>query len=1127
MILCAISLPMTAIHAQDDTSRDVAAQVEGKSPAWATLPPGNLLTPLPQPLQETKISYVPTPPLEAGVLGNIGPLVFRTTKPGWVVIGAAFHQPLDFDFPQFLSNGCRTRQDLLAAGLEPFGQYTLAGGFGPGDYTLFRKQAQEGEAFTLLTHPFRSVMLFQVDGQMKQILDIPTWKRTLLQLPARAADKELAQKCEGVALLTHDASMSDDQGETGVMIRELFRQALLIAAREELGLPTSDQSLRETIVFDKAGYSEPLTLLCTLRKSGQLQILVARCIPGSEGSKSSPAYEVLWEHEQKLQSPFNMPGLVSAAEEMSRKQFRELLVRIGFPERKPVNTASAKAPAKIEQLSNAVNLVQLYASLRELHSMSSSTEQVDAMARGYATLSSITQPLWSPANKALAARSLLYAQRAIHLGSETPKSLKTRAYCRALTGWHGFALDDLKMAEAATSEPPTDAIKSHTAMIKAFCEFNSGKFNQITPHTSQADLHSYLKMLLSEHISAPTVRFRVSLARLQEYPDCVRAIELLASLQNVNSGRITASVAHEVYPPRLYSALMQLSDIPESVKARVKPSLDNSLEAEVERRTTLISCLSEAEPDSRGLSWSALGGLLLDVAHLHAWRHIQWEGTILGANTAKIRAGWKPVLDLHRMGGFVDLHDLSKKRETILDQLTPGFAPEFADMPAAGIARHMMIHRMRLDHQIDKFSGVALLRCMRDSSYRDLISRMRTDSRGGMDIVPLIKEVSPHSPLLMVARIEREWDAVAPQAIEIQEHYSGEPEILSALADRYNATKQPTEEANALRQLSRIAPSYNVVSRIAALAEEAGDREAWLEAYHEYLEEPEIDLTHARVRVNIAEFYLNEGRYEEALPYAEAAGESYSEWSLRCLARCYELLGKADEAAEVWTACAERYASSQGRRFYFLFRTGRDNKETNQGEIDHWFDAVEQRRKLYEFHMASVIQSLQGDHPHAFKTLMSQKHISTSKANLLLIASLADSMNRPEDRNLLWTDALSTELFSLERQTKAPELNDLIRFLQADVSAGANGDLDIAAIDRLIGQAREDMVPTTIAYFAGMYLLSRGETEAGIRYLKFTAASPFLDDHVVVLASNYLHRQKIAVSPRRKGADERVLLPAQ
>jgi hypothetical protein len=229
-----------------------------------------------------------------------------------------------------------------------------------------------------------------------------------------------------------ETTTAQDGSFRGILARELVRQTVLLAAREELGLLTRDLALRET--FPSAPTHEEKVRL----------ILRSQLVPGGESRISlhrgdGATAEILWKMDLTL-----APGdgvayglLAEVLERLARTEIPQTLTAAGFPARPAQRPGETSIPETVRQRLQDLNLFDQFAALRELHAVADSPRRTGALVCGYAQLALLVEHHWTPVAKICKARALLYAQRLVATSPQAPASLWHRAYARALAGLPG------------------------------------------------------------------------------------------------------------------------------------------------------------------------------------------------------------------------------------------------------------------------------------------------------------------------------------------------------------------------------------------------------------------------------------------------------------------------------------------------------------------------------------------------------------------------------------------------------------------------------------------------------------------------------------------------------------------
>ncbi len=139
----------------------------------------------------------------------------------------------------------------------------------------------------------------------------PSWSHSRLVVvrPAQGADRR------PVVVLGRPSGMTEDGNirgiQTGLLARELIRQAVLLAARDELGLPTRDELLGDAAPDAKGSGSADFALVSRLNGPASVKI-----------RRDAAEKEVLLDRDMlPAASIHDLVDLARAAETLSRTDF--------------------------------------------------------------------------------------------------------------------------------------------------------------------------------------------------------------------------------------------------------------------------------------------------------------------------------------------------------------------------------------------------------------------------------------------------------------------------------------------------------------------------------------------------------------------------------------------------------------------------------------------------------------------------------------------------------------------------------------------------------------------------------------------------------------------------------------
>jgi hypothetical protein len=250
-----------------------------------------------------------------------------------------------------------------------------------------------------------------------------------------------------VVLTARDPDLKEKTESWGMLQRELVRQAVLLSAREELGLRTRDPMLRESSPATKNSQA-PLEVIVTVTSDDQLKVTVF--------SAAEDDWEILWDRRVSLPpDTITLGPLLEHAELFARTEFPAMLEKAGFRKKTLTTPGNTPLDPDTKVLLETFQLVTQFAAVRQLHSLirtkGESPALLGGLARGYANLGVLCEPFWSPAQKVFKARALLYAQRNVQRLPNSPDPLVTQAYVWMLCGIHQLAQDSLGAAAQLTA----------------------------------------------------------------------------------------------------------------------------------------------------------------------------------------------------------------------------------------------------------------------------------------------------------------------------------------------------------------------------------------------------------------------------------------------------------------------------------------------------------------------------------------------------------------------------------------------------------------------------------------------------------------------------------------------------
>ncbi len=960
---------------------------------------------------------------------------------------------------------------------------------------------------------------------------------------------------------THTAAKKLDGG---ILLREIPRQALLIAARDELGLATRDMTLCESVPEDfPAAQQLDMDVLVAVDVGVTIDIFQGI---GAEAKKlhhvfvPTPSEKVDYE------------TLIENAARFSRREFVELLESLALPVSRPSPMSMTPVPADIERQLRIMTFPVQYAAVRRLHELvrrdGPSPDLVGGLVRGYAHLGQLTKPYWNSSHDAFMARALLYAERLVMDRPDSADSLWHRAYARTLVGLHATAMEDLaaarKLAGLSASSTTASAADAGTgergklptwvAVLERACRCDTAGLMKIAADDpDNAQLAGFLATLTTRSENRPNYCLRIAEPMLEMNPECYRVMEDLAVMVAIGLGHRFTTQGPLMFAEHLPRRLAELPDLPDSVRAalparREQPGLlarlfvgDKASEGEDEslvaglflpRTPRIVTALLEAgmpERDQSEPSWAVLGRMIEETLFMHVTDRACFMRYTWSVETEDFLDEVTPLVEAHQYAVMIE----SMKDKYRGDRSARMDLFANVQLRDASLKMRRLINRMRnLQGEVKARGDEAYerqwyhldatadeLETWCKSGDQSVQEKRLRGARG-------LREVSPHAPLAIALMLEDDWANTAKSAEAWEEQYGQHPRVLSALARGYRKAERLEDAKRCLRKYIQISPDRWAACTLAYLCRTAGDVGGWQDILDEYLATtPDANLDHTFVREDIANYYMSQGEFEKALPYAERAAESWSGRPMLCAANCREGLRQWDRAALWMQRVSDRYARSSGFKYLlWCARTGHGDRQAAARMGLEWATAQPPstigHRQLGRI---SLVYQLCGKLEEARKArerCFDRWGDPYSGHHVVVLAELVGD-TRVRDR---WLKKIVTRgaRFKYSDGTGQPELVELARMFSRCLEAGEVTSADVVVMEAQIEATDKDHDKGHMIYFVGRFLDSHGPPDVALSYLKRVANYPLQTLYTAQLAREVLRRRGVEsdiIPPRVKARE--------
>jgi len=861
------------------------------------------------------------------------------------------------------------------------------------------------------------------------------------------------------------------QSRLDMLPREMVRQAVLVAARDELGLATRDQVIDETLADPKEGGSSIVEVVSFIRDNRSHEM-----IRRLEKEQS----ETIVSHETPTApgGSLDLLKLLASAEALSRQEFPNVLKGLGLAGKPNAVKEEAGLPAKVDDRLTSLDFLDALLAVRDLHRAirndGESPSRLGALARGYALLGVLSEFQWHPAHRAFKGRALLYAQRLVARDPNRPWGLWNRAFALVLSGRHRDALADLDEAKRRAEIKGAPSAPDWLEVVDAFARYDSARLARV--QGPQRKLAAMLRMftLAFPRTTAVGLHAAEDVVILQPY--CFRAHDAMSDFFGVSTQHVTTMIGPQALEHFIAKKLPAVEELPTSVKDR----LDGN--RAIVQVAELLDKAGAPESDAGEPAWGAMGHMIRETRFVQVFRHLYFMKVMLVVPVNDVLNEVRSDVAGHRYRPYLEsLAVPGRNTAESFQKFADGL--DLIDIETTESVMNRSLWNLK-GPRAKAAWDIAMAH--EDQTAEMALSLWQASEQNKLEIAREILKVSPYHTFARATLIDKDWDSVKDQVPAWEKESGDSPALLRALGLHYSTTKNFEDAQRVISRYIALSPDVWAYQTLAANYKAQGKIDRWQETLDEFLNKvQDLGLDHAKVRVEIANHYMGLKQWDKAKPYAEAAAQTWAEWAMQCAGRCAE--GEQDwERAESWYSRAtERYPGGSWAVWYFFCkRTGRGNLEAARDFAEQYVNARADRPEMLNPEYAGCFYWLDGRPEKAKQAFGKAYEKSASVSAALCAAMIADEEKDPSRR-----DALLKEI-TTKHVDKAPKSVAICQLLVETVfDPSGTKPLDIAALDRLIESIPEDGRGNA-CFFVGWFLKNHSDAKSAKKYLQSCSRSP-------------------------------------
>jgi tetratricopeptide (TPR) repeat protein len=582
-------------------------------------------------------------------------------------------------------------------------------------------------------------------------------------------------------------------------------------------------------------------------------------------------------------------------------------------------------------------------------------------------------------------------------------------------------------------------------------------------------------------------------------PECYRAHDAMCRFGGVTNLHEATTTGPATFAQALPQRLQAIDALPDIVRQHLeKPAADE---------TILFGVLTRAgrpEVDDGEPSWAVLCRLIRETRFVQVYRRLNFLRTELSMPTEPFWSESASAVADHPYRPFLEslASPPEKANRALKDQIEH---LDTANVQATSYP--MLLTISQSQHARSKVAWAFGFEHL-DNTARELADLVRrTTGPDQIKGIQALLEISPHSHYARAMMIEKDWPHAKPHFAEWEKDANNSPVLLAALGKRYSALGKVEEARRTLSRYITFSPDYWAYQLLARSYKDRGEMGRWQAVLDEYLDKADDHgLTHAEVRVELANYFMGLRQWDKAWPYAEAAAETWAQWAMQCAARCAE--GKKDwKQAELWLRrVTERYPdTSWAMWLQFCKRTGHGDAESARGFTEHYLHSIGDRPDIAAPWAIGYFYWVSGDLKQAmsyFRKAYDANPAIQNAVNLILIADeLGDAAALDE-----WIQTFLTQY-----PGQAPKST---RIYQTFLEANGRGRLepaDLKEVEQILDGIGAPPRPGETDFLVGCYLKNHGKVEEGRRHLELIVKSPSASEWVKAVAGESLRRLGVDV----------------
>ncbi len=776
--------------------------------------------------------------------------------------------------------------------------------------------------------------------------------------------------------------------------QQIGRQAVLLTAREEFGLPTRDIVLGEPLDRES-----PETFMLNMEvRAAQTPIKLTL----TRGDKT------VFENEFFVKVPptVGYKNLTEVIGPMTRNELKQAFVDLGFEPRPAKWVDSAPLTDEVERLLNEMNDISQWQALRIIHAemreSGESPERLAGIVRAYSNLSALTDCTLDLQYTVYAGRALLYAERLVAKQPDDFSARWPRIYTYIMTGMVNLANEEIEAMQNEVGEGGDLEMPEWGELMKAYIRY---RYDVIEPiafdeDDSRSELATLLWFRIMSQFRARPLSIVAGQKALSNNPESLCVLDVMFQEAGVSLNHQITAQGPAMLSQFVAHQLPNVADLPADIESKFndadyRPSPGEM--AEIAHQLTVAGADDKLEP-----SLAVLGRGIESWNVLHAMRRGQFVASYLGASADDEREYAEEVIAHHPNAPLVRLWYLPLPT-TASDQkeVLKGFKLERVNPKTGYYCLSRLLDEVKIGDET-KAEVLARIWTQINDTENYLIWICRYTGPTA-NIANKMNRSSAHSPIRFESQLLAHFKGSRKQLDKWFEEYDYYPSLHRAAATGFAAAGENDEAIEHYVKYLAIVPDPDILKKLAEVYYQVDRFDDCQETLEKIFDTQDFGLSHSYAASTIAANWMHQGNFEKALEWASRGAESGAAPPMMVHAECLTALGQLDEAEQTMAYLARRYRMTADW-YEWCYRTGKGHYE--QAWAIH--SATLKANAANDPRSAEVAETLhaiyEGDKAAARRSLEQRLANKFSPFDTMFLGLLHDEAGNTEERDRRWKE---------------------------------------------------------------------------------------------------------------------------